>query len=402
MIAASFSGCSLSDVASGIDNAVKAFPGFGGRSVEIITEEIVTVEPAAVPTDSSALFCYRELSDKQKKIYRTVLTAAREMTEGFFSVGKPYDNIKSDIAMAYKAVCDDNPEIFWLPYTYLINDGSAAHDQISIAFSYSGVNNSCSYLIDPDDREKMVRKLDLAVKGLVDSAAGLSMFEAECVFHDALCERVEYVSGEPKSMVYTSYGALVNGKAVCEGYSRAMQLLCRKLGIPCTLISGESRGEGHLWNLINPGDGWYHLDVTWDDNAEGAPYYLYFNLNDSEIREDHTISPLFPKTVDISSENNNYNLLAPKCSQTQYNYFRYKYLMLDNGYASSAAGAINSAAKRGQTALTLRCASPEILKKFENDYNSCVAEIQKKLGAVSSAVITDISIVKDTVTFYWS
>lgn len=59
---------------------------------------------------------------------------------------------------------------------------------------------------------------------------------------------------------------------VCDGYSRAFQVLCTALDIPCVLVDGYARssaeheGEFHMWNSVRMPDGqWYGVDVTWND-----------------------------------------------------------------------------------------------------------------------------------------
>lgn len=62
---------------------------------------------------------------------------------------------------------------------------------------------------------------------------------------------------------------------MCEGYARAMKVLCDKAGIPCVLVSGtaynssNSAGEAHMWNSIQLDDNWYAVDVTWNDPMGG-------------------------------------------------------------------------------------------------------------------------------------
>jgi len=49
---------------------------------------------------------------------------------------------------------------------------------------------------------------------------------------------------------------------ICEGYSRAFQLVCLELGIPCILVSGGD----HMWNYVQmENQAWYAVDVTYDD-----------------------------------------------------------------------------------------------------------------------------------------
>jgi len=62
----------------------------------------------------------------------------------------------------------------------------------------------------------------------------------------------------------TAYGALANGKAVCQGYSLAYKLLLRRAGVPVVYVGSDSMQ--HAWNMVQmENNGWYHVDVTWDD-----------------------------------------------------------------------------------------------------------------------------------------
>lgn len=59
---------------------------------------------------------------------------------------------------------------------------------------------------------------------------------------------------------------------VCEGYARAMKVLCDAMDIPCILMSGMAAAypfdtpTQHMWNYVQMEDGkWYAIDATWDD-----------------------------------------------------------------------------------------------------------------------------------------
>lgn len=95
--------------------------------------------------------------------------------------------------------------------------------------------------------------------------------------HNYLCQNVVY--DEYAMYAHEPYGALVAGKAVCEGYAEAFKLLCDKYKIPCALIVGEGvsgpTSEAHMWNYVQMENGyWYAVDVTWDDQS--TIYYDYF------------------------------------------------------------------------------------------------------------------------------
>ena len=59
-----------------------------------------------------------------------------------------------------------------------------------------------------------------------------------------------------------------------------------KLGIPTYYITGEAKGD-HAWILILLEDGYYNVDVTWDDQVDRI-IYKYYNVNEEKISVDHT------------------------------------------------------------------------------------------------------------------
>ena len=102
--------------------------------------------------------------------------------------------------------------------------------------------------------------------------------------HDYLCNHITYtLNGGPE--IYTAYGALVEGKAVCEGYAIAFQRFMEAMGIPCYIASGTIKGEGHAWNLVQLNGQWYHLDATWDDQEWGIAD-RYFLISGSKMGYD--------------------------------------------------------------------------------------------------------------------
>ncbi len=65
----------------------------------------------------------------------------------------------------------------------------------------------------------------------------------------------------------TMYGALVEQKSVCEGYTMAYSYMLDKLGIPN--YNCETKCGKHVWNIVKLYGKYYHVDVTWDD-VDGA------------------------------------------------------------------------------------------------------------------------------------
>ncbi|MBR1891316.1 MAG: InlB B-repeat-containing protein [Clostridia bacterium] len=66
---------------------------------------------------------------------------------------------------------------------------------------------------------------------------------------------------------FTTFGALVENVAVCDGIAGAFRLMCVIEGIECQEIVGyaltDSSAGGHAWNKVKVGGTWYGVDATW-------------------------------------------------------------------------------------------------------------------------------------------
>ncbi|MBR3059129.1 MAG: hypothetical protein IKG89_00770, partial [Oscillospiraceae bacterium] len=87
--------------------------------------------------------------------------------------------------------------------------------------------------------------------------------------HDYLVTHCEYDLTYSKT---NAYNALVEGRAVCDGYSKAYKVLCDLAGLTCEFVS--SQANNHSWNMVQVKDGgdtaWYYIDCTWDDPTNTA------------------------------------------------------------------------------------------------------------------------------------
>ena len=134
-------------------------------------------------------------------------------------------------------------------------------------------------------------------------------YEKALVLHDALVRGVVYDGNAPHA--HNAYGAIVEGRAVCEGYAKAYQYLLQQLGIQSFIATSKT----HAWNLVRLDGKYYYTDVTWDDPLMSIPEeskpirYDYFNIPESEIAVDdsHTFLP-------------EYNAIKPTANHTDMKY----------------------------------------------------------------------------------
>ncbi|PHV69240.1 hypothetical protein CS063_16890 [Sporanaerobium hydrogeniformans] len=93
--------------------------------------------------------------------------------------------------------------------------------------------------------------------------------------------------GDYPPLTHTIYGAIVDNRAVCDGYSKELNYLLNAVGVPSQMIIGESRKQGHQWNLVEIGGSYYHVDVTWADSGSLLEM-RYINQNDKSMQFTHT------------------------------------------------------------------------------------------------------------------
>lgn len=129
------------------------------------------------------------------------------------------------------------------------------------------------------------KALDTKVAQILGSLSlnGKSDYEKIKAIYDYVCQNVRYSEYlfdpdyNPESpegrVIYSTYGALVNNSAVCQGFAGAMYRLLLEAGIDNRIVAGD----GHGWNIVKLDGKYYCLDATWDsDNAALGNEYRYF------------------------------------------------------------------------------------------------------------------------------
>ena len=113
-----------------------------------------------------------------------------------------------------------------------------------------------------------------------------SDYEKIKTVYDYVCQNVQYAYNMKDDIVFTSYGALFNGQAVCQGYAQLMYKMLREADISVRLIGGYAGGELHGWNIVKLGKYYYNIDATWDsENYQRG--YTYQNFLKGDSFENH-------------------------------------------------------------------------------------------------------------------
>lgn len=89
---------------------------------------------------------------------------------------------------------------------------------------------------------------------------------------------------------YTGYGAAINRKAVCHGYTALYNMLCKIVGIEVEGVTGTVGNEGHLWTYANLDGKNVYIDTTWGDPTPDTKNYCdmrYFAVSEEFLRKTH-------------------------------------------------------------------------------------------------------------------
>lgn len=113
-----------------------------------------------------------------------------------------------------------------------------------------------------------------------------SDYEKIKTVYDYVCQNVQYAYNMKDDIVFTSYGALFNGQAVCQGYAQLMYKMLREADISVRMIGGYAGGELHGWNIVKLGKYYYNIDATWDSEIYQRGY-AYQNFLKGDGFENH-------------------------------------------------------------------------------------------------------------------
>ncbi|MCD8325296.1 MAG: hypothetical protein LUC90_01045 [Lachnospiraceae bacterium] len=269
-------------------------PDGGGTGTLIDSDELDTLEDSGITgedytVDMSGCPYYSFLTEAGQSVYRQVCANIEALETTFV----PAAEISVSEAMdVMEAVFGDHPEYFWIETSY-----GYWYTSEEICVQLVLYFNSTS-----EDLESARQQFDAVVDEIVSGAESLdSDYEKEKYVHDAILEIAEYDESVSSSLSQSAYSALVMGRTVCAGYARAFQYIMKELGIETYYVTGYASAN-HAWNIVALSDGYYNVDLTWDDSVTVA--YTYFNIPDSVFSQTHTRTGLSTQ--------------LPTCTATEY------------------------------------------------------------------------------------
>ncbi|NLP47408.1 MAG: hypothetical protein GX345_00515 [Clostridiales bacterium] len=238
--------------------------------------------PAQEPTQGSPYkYYYKQLSNKEKHAYKEIYDNIFDMPE---EIPIPFLT-QEELENVFQALLYDDPYLFFVGR--------------KCTLTTKGTKSffNAEYILSAHEYDERRRLLEAKVYEAVQGIDLSDDFENELYIHDYVVNTCSY-SGTGVEDENTAYGALINRKAACEGYSKAVKILLDFVGIESYVLTGDALGqdgtsEPHMWNIVKIEGDYYHLDSTWDDpviiggREDASPKYSYFNLSDKEISITH-------------------------------------------------------------------------------------------------------------------
>lgn len=261
------------------------------------------------------------MNTNEKKLYARLNDSAQKFEN--YTNAADLNMTVAEATSVMKRFVADHPQYFWIS------------DQISVTY-YLGSDKAeeCIFkysdgtITDDLDSKEANRNTIKSKKAKVEAKAKeiiskidpkASDYEKELQIHDVLANLLKYDKDAEKTpsnngtlkSALDVYGALVENKAICEGYTKSFQYLCYLVGINANQVVSKN----HMWNVVKIGGEWYQVDLTWDDpiakKADGTivemVVYDYFNLTTKEMNKDHT--PAADSYIKV-----------PNCTATKYKY----------------------------------------------------------------------------------
>jgi hypothetical protein len=288
----------------------------------------VSAESSTEEESTTDAYYYRQLSALARKFYQAMETME---STGIFKTGTgEYDLIaggvltenevaayaqyaSTDLLEAYGAARDafvlDRPDVFYVDFSHLsISVGTKDGAYVATL----GTGRSDNYYLRGSDGNEVFHNAAEVDAAIAEYEAALASVIAEAKTYTAHYDRVvaanaallaateysfestadengtTYTADEP--FIHGAYGALVRGKSVCEGYSKAFKVMMDALGVPCVLVQGyaltNDAYQAHMWNYVQLDDKWYGIDATWND-GDGIADDEYLLLGGSAMRKEH-------------------------------------------------------------------------------------------------------------------
>lgn len=277
-------------------------------------------DQAEAANTNNVRYYYDQLSAEAKSVYDAMyemyeqgilktgtecydLVAGGHMTQDELAAceGK-YDSLLKAFGAARDAFYADYPDIFYVDFSAL-SITVEGNEQSGYGAYLGPKDEESTYFTKGFDGkeqvESAIKEQESKINRIATEAKKAETVKEQVIAaHDAVLKDTVYrletnCSEGNTGHIRTSYGALVKGESLCEGYARAVKSVLDAMGVKSVLVQGyyqESDGSRnlHMWNYVQIDGTWYGVDATANDGMEdGAASDAYLLADSSVMRKHH-------------------------------------------------------------------------------------------------------------------
>lgn len=280
-------------------------PKFGSES--LIEEELQERQIDA--SEEVLYYGYQSLSKEEQKVYRQIAEGLEQQEAEIRITPLSEERLMT----VFNMVMIDHPEYFWIEGEFQYTTVEDLNENTKTAIQLMPV-----YTVEKEQTESLKQQIEQQADAwIAEIDASFDAYEKIKSVYELLIREVEY--DETSLYNQTIQSVFLEKKTVCMGYAKATQYLLNKMGIFCTLVTGnilDEANSSHAWNLVRIGENYYYVDTTWGSpgyNAQGdgedAISYSYLCCSDKIISATHKA---------------NEDILLPSCTDESYHYYRRK------------------------------------------------------------------------------
>lgn len=280
-------------------------PKFGSES--LIEEELQERQIDAL--EEVLYYGYQSLSKGEQKVYRQIAEGLEQQEAEIRITPLSEERLMT----VFNMVMIDHPEYFWIEGEFQYTTVEDLNENTKTAIQLMPV-----YTVEKEQTESLKQQIEQQADAwIAEIDASFDAYEKIKSVYELLIREVEY--DETSLYNQTIQSVFLEKKTVCMGYAKATQYLLNKMGIFCTLVTGnilDEANSSHAWNLVRIGENYYYVDTTWGSpgyNAQGdredAISYSYLCCSDKIISATHKA---------------NEDILLPSCTDESYHYYRRK------------------------------------------------------------------------------
>ena len=279
--------------------------------------------------------CRTLLSPEEQGIYDRIVSAALSFEA---AVDIP-ENISSErLREIFSFVRCDRPDMIQL------SDGAR------FIPGENGGKLELAYVYSVSETAEKLSQLEAAAQEMIGKINIADEYSAALSVYEYLVQNIdEAKSSSTDPDVRSAYGALVNKKALCEGYARAAEYILNSIGIECSYVCD---GE-HAWNLIKLDGEYYWFDAAYGHSAtksaekfcKGYINRLFFAMTTDTLRDasEHMPDGIF---------------MAPECDSEDCCYHRINGLTFDGGSDEDVLALIGARLRAGEFISDIRFTNP--------------------------------------------